>query len=191
MIVNSSMIQSRLRRVAAPAALLAVTLTLLANSSWAQDVHGMHEHAQGTATRELKPSDFEGAPRDLVLWGDLARAGLTRKHGQYKLTYVPEKIRALHGKRATLVGYMTTIGKGERHTRFLLSAQPLMCDECHVMAAPTTTAEINTLRPQRQTDEPLMVQGTLEIVEDNPNGLVYRINKATVLPRTKTAKTRP
>lgn len=179
--INVSMIQSRLRRVAAPAALLAVTLSLLADSSLAQDAHGMHEHAQASATKELKPSDFKGAPRDLVLWGDLARAGLARKHGQYKLTYVPEKIRGLHGKRATLVGYMTAIGKGERHTRFLLSAQPLMCHECHVVASPTATAEINTLRPQRQTDQPLMVQGTLEIVEDNPNGLVYRINKATVL----------
>ena len=175
------MIQLRLRRVAAPAALLAVTLSLLADSALAQHAHGMHEPAQGGHAKELKPSDFKGAPRDLVLWGDLARAGLTRKQGQYKLTYLPEKVRGLHGKRATLVGYMTAIGKGERHTRFLLSAQPLMCDECHVVASPTATAEINTLRPQRQTDEPLMVQGTLEIVEDNPNGLVYRINKATVL----------
>lgn len=191
MFAHSLMVRLRLRRVAAPAVLLVVTLLLLANSSWAQDVHGMHEHAHGTATRELKPSDFKGAPRDLVLWGDLARAGLTRKHGQFKLTYVPEKIRALHGKQATLVGYMTAIDKGERHTRFLLSAQPLMCDECHVVASPAAIAEINTLRPQRQTDEPLMVQGTLEIVEDNPNGLVYRINKATVLLRTRTAKTRP
>ena len=189
MFAHSLMVRLRLRRVAAPAALLVVTLSLLANSSWAQDVNGMHEH--GTATRELKPSDFKGAPRDLVLWGDLARAGLTRKHGQFKLTYVPEKIRALHGKQATLVGYMTAIDKGERHTRFLLSAQPLMCDECHVVASPAAIAEINTLRPQSQTDEPLMVQGTLEIVEDNPNGLVYRINKATVLLRTRTAKTRP
>jgi hypothetical protein len=176
--------------VVAPAALLAVTLSLLADSCLAQHAHGMHDHAHDGAKRELKPSDFEGAPRDLVLWGDLARAGLTRKHGQYKLTYVPEKIRRLHGKKATLVGYMTPIGKGERHTRFLLSAQPLMCDECHVVASPTATAEINTLRPQRQTDEPLMVHGTLEIVEDNPNGLVYRMNKATVLLRTKNTKTR-
>jgi uncharacterized protein len=178
-------------RVAAPAALLAVTLSLLADSALAQDAHGMHDHAHDSATKELKPSDFKGAPRDLVLWGDLARAGLTRQHGQYKLTYMPEKIRSLHGKRATLVGYMTVIGKGERHTRFLLSAQPLTCHECHAVTSPTATAEINTLKPQRQTDEPLMVQGTLEIVEDNPNGLVYRINKATVLPRTKTVKTRP
>ena len=177
-------------RVAAPAALLAVTLSLLANSSSAQHAHGVHEHAQDSATRELKPSDFKGAPRDLVLWGDLARAGLTRKHGQYKLTYVPEKVRRLHGKRATLVGYMTAIDKGERHARFLLSARPLMCDECHGVAPPTSIAEINTLTPQKHTDEPLMVQGTLEIVEDNPNGLVYRINKATVLLRTKTTKTR-
>ena len=185
------MIHSRLRRLAPPAVLLAVTLSLLTDSSLAQHAPGMHEHAQDSATKELKPSDFRGAPRNLVLWGDLARAGLTRKHGQYKLTFVPEKIRALHGKQATLVGYMTAIGKGERHTRFLLSAQPLMCSECHVVASPTATAEINTLRPQTATDEPLMVQGTLEIVEDNPNGLVYRLNKATVLSRTKTAKTRP
>ena len=185
------MTQSSLGRVAAPAALLAVTLLLLADPSLAQHAHGMHEHNQDGPTKELKPSDFKGAPRDLVLWGDLARAGLTRKHGQYKLTYVPEKIRGLHGKQVTLVGYMTAIGNGERHMRFLLSAQPLICDECHVVASPTATAEINTLRPQKQTDEPLMVQGTLEIVEDNPNGLVYRINKATVLPRTKTTKTRP
>jgi uncharacterized protein len=177
-------------RVAAPGALLAVTLSLLANSSLAQHAHGVDEHAQDSATKELKPSDFKGAPRDLVLWGDLARAGLTRKHGQYKLTYMPGKIRGLHGKQITLVGYMTAIDKGERHLRFLLSAQPLICDECHVAASPTATAEINTLKPQKQTDEPLMVQGTLEIVEDNPNGLVYRINKATVLPRTKTTKTR-
>ena len=185
------MIQSRLLRVVAPAALLAVMLSLLTDSSFAQHAHGMHELGQDSATRELKPSDFKGAPRDLVLWGDLARAGLTRKGGHYKLTYVPEKIRGLHGKRATLVGYMTAIGKGERHTRFLLSARPLMCDECHGVVPPTSTAEINTLTPQKQTDEPLMVQGTLEIVEDNPNGLVYRINKATVLLRAKTAKTRP
>jgi uncharacterized protein len=184
------MIQLRVRRVAAPAALLAVTLSFLAASSFAQHAHGTHEHAQESAKKELKPSDFKGAPRDLVLWGDLARAGLTRKHGQYRLTYLPQKIRELHGKQATLVGYMTAIGKGERHTRFLLSARPLMCEECQVAASPTPVAEINTLRPQRQTDEPLMVQGTMEIVQDNPNGLVYRINKASVLPRAKPTKTR-
>lgn len=103
---------------------------------------------------------------------------------------MPAKIRELHGKSATLVGYMTAIEGGKRHTRFLLSAQPLLCDECHAMNSPATTAEINTLRPQSQTDEPLMIRGTMEIVEDNPNGLVYRINKATVLSRAKTKPAR-
>lgn len=168
--------------IAVSAALLTAMLSLLATPSLAQHSHDVHE--RGPAT-ELKPSDFAGAPRDLVLWGDLARAGLTRKNGQYKLTLMPAKIRALDGKSVTLVGYMTVIGGAKRHSRFLLSAQPLLCDECHAMNSPTTTAEINTLRPQNQTDEPLMIRGTMEIVEDNPNGLVYRINKATVLPRAK------
>lgn len=103
---------------------------------------------------------------------------------------MPAKIRELHGKSVTLVGYMTAISGGKHHTRFLLSAQPLLCDECHAMNSPTTTAEINALRPQSQTDEPLTIRGTMEIVDDNPNGLVYRINNAKVLSRARTKNSR-
>ncbi|WP_143062646.1 hypothetical protein [Variovorax sp. OV084] len=181
------MIQLRLRLRATSAALLTAALSLLATPSLAQRSRDVHEHG---AARELKASDFSGAPRDLVLWGDLARAGLTRKNGQYKLTFMPAKIRELHGKSVTLVGYMTAISGGKHHTRFLLSAQPLLCDECHAMNSPTTTAEINALRPQSQTDEPLTIRGTMEIVDDNPNGLVYRINNAKVLSRARTKNSR-
>src|SRR5687767_263484 len=87
------------------------------------------DHGHAHAAQVLTAKDFRNAPRDLVLWGELAKVGVTRKSGRYHVTFLPP-VLALDGKTVALVGFMTTVRPGDRHTQFLLSNRPI-CEECH------------------------------------------------------------
>ena len=143
------------------------------------DADDPHHHAEGTS---LSAADFKHSPKDLVLWGDLARARVTRSGGRFHVTFLPQ-VRALDGKTVTLVGFMAPVHSGKRHTQFLLSDRRFLCDGCQSPPPPQSVVEVNSRVAEPARDRPITVRGSLELVGDDPNGLIYRLNGAKVLRR--------
>jgi hypothetical protein len=139
-------------------------------------------HHAADARNSLTAADFKQAPKDLVLWGDLARAGVTRSGGRFHVTFLPP-VRALDGKTVTLVGFMAPVHAGKRHTQFLLSDRRFLCDACEAPPPPQSLVEINTRVAEPARERPIIVRGSLELVRDDPNGLIYRLTDAKVLRR--------
>jgi hypothetical protein len=147
-----------------------------------------HEHSpghhHGAPEHRLSAADFKGAPKDLVLWGQLAKVGVTRKSGRYHVKFLPP-VLALEGKTVTLVGFMAPVHGGKREKQFLLSDTRFLCDTCQSAPALQSIVEVNALVGEPIRDRPIMVRGKLELVHDDPNGLIYRLRDARVLRRQR------
>jgi hypothetical protein len=135
----------------------------------------------------LTEADFQGSPKDVVLWGELARVGVSRREGRFVPTFLPPVI-ALDGKSITLVGYMTPLQKGEDHKQFLLSDRPILCGHCSP-PAPAAIVEVNLKTSEWRRERPIMVRGKLQLVRDVP-GLFYRLNEGVILQRPPRKKSK-
>lgn len=174
---------------AAIARVLGVGLALACGSGGAAVAAGLGvapadgQHQQHAERQEfLTPADFRHAPRDLVLWGDLARTQVKRGGGQFHVTYLPP-VLALNGKRITLVGFMAPVHTGKLHRQFLLSDRPLLCPNCEAAPPPESIVEINAKVGEPARTRPIMVQGVFELVKDHPPGAIFRLNEAKVIRR--------
>ncbi|NYE25309.1 DUF3299 domain-containing protein [Pigmentiphaga litoralis] len=161
---------------------LASTLPVLAHAhEHAPEVvnpHGDHQHD----TRELSAADFRNPPANLVLWGTLAKTYVARKNGGVFTATFPPAVRSLDGKRVTLVGFVTQVRDRQPNRQFLVSATPILCTHC-THPDPAAIVEVNTKRPFAGSNEPVRVRGTLQLVTDAPNALVYRLNDSDVVTK--------
>jgi hypothetical protein len=140
--------------------------------------HDDHQHEN----RELTAADFRNAPSNLVLWGTLAKTYVVRKNGGVFTATFPRAIQSLNGKRVTLVGFVTQVHDRQPNQQFLLSATPILCTHC-THPDPSAIVEINTKKPFAGSSEPVRVRGTLQLITEAPNALVYRlINSEVVKP---------
>ena len=130
-------------------------------------------HDAGTFTL-----DFRDAPRGTMPWGMLAKVGLRREDGNSVPRFLPP-LTAMAGKPVVLYGYMTARPGGGPQKRFLLSPRPIFCGEC-APVGPEEIVEIVLERPTPATDRPLAVRGKLALLQSAPDGLLYRLESATV-----------
>lgn len=128
--------------------------------------------------------DFSQAPKGVLPWGILAKAGVTHRDGKLSVNFLPP-VQALDGKRVTLYGFMTPVYKQDRHRTFLLSMRPLTCVGCTVPPRPEGIVEVSVKRPEPARDRPIAVRGRLELVKDAANGPIYRLRDASVVTRTR------
>lgn len=135
-----------------------------------------HAHDDG----DMFDLDFTKAPPNVLVWGELEKVGVQRHHGQYQITFLPP-VLALDGKEVTMYGYMTPVAPGNTHTKFLLSMAPLACAGCTTPTGPEGIVEVNVKKAHAGTTEPLAVRGTMTLVKNDPDGLIYRIVDGEVL----------
>ena len=98
-------------------------------------------------------------------------------------TVVPEfspAVKRLHGQRVRLEGFMTPLQPGERHTHFLVSAQPSSCFFC-LPGGPAEIVEVRIRKPVAFSLEPIRLEGKLAVMDDDPQGLYYRLTEGEVL----------
>lgn len=122
--------------------------------------------------------DFRDAPRSTMPWGMLAKVGLRRADGQVVPQFLPP-LPAMAGTPVVLYGYMTAQPGGKPQKRFLLSPRPIFCGEC-APVGPEEIVEVVLDRPTPATDRPLAVRGKLALLQSAPDGLLYRLESATV-----------
>jgi Na+-translocating ferredoxin:NAD+ oxidoreductase RNF subunit RnfB len=66
---------------------------------------------------------------------------------------------------------------GDKQRHFLLSSVPTSCSFC-VPAGPEGLVEVRSKNPVRYTLEPVVVEGTMAVLSDDPYGMYYRVSDA-------------
>jgi hypothetical protein len=110
---------------------------------------------------------------DIVSWKLLAQVTARAEKKKLVPTF-PPAVQALDRKTVKVQGFMMPLEAGDRQQHFLLSAVPTSCSFC-VPAGPEGLIEVRTKKPVRYTLEPVVVEGQLAVLNDDPYGLYYRL----------------
>lgn len=92
----------------------------------------------------------------------------------------PATVQALNDKPQRIQGFMMPLEPGEKQTHFLLTSVPLTCSFC-TPGGPESMVEVFTKTPVKYTMEPVVVDGHLTVLADDPFGLYYRIKDAVLV----------
>ena len=123
------------------------------------------------------------APDGAIAWKSLAATEEieTEIDGEpYILPGFSEEVRALDRKTVRIKGFMYPLEQAERQSHFLLSAYPPHCAFC-LPAGPNMLIEVASAKPVEFTYEPVLVSGRLELLDNDPTGLFYRLSEARVV----------
>ena len=110
---------------------------------------------------------------DVLPWSLLTTVK-TRVEKNRLLPVFPPEVQALDGKLQRIQGFMMPLEPGERQRHFLLSSVPLTCSFC-VPGGPESMVEVKTRTPIKYGMEPVVVEGRLSVLGNDPYGLYYRI----------------
>lgn len=117
---------------------------------------------------------------DVLPWSTLTQVSL-KKVGKRLLPDFPANVRALHGTTVRVQGFMTPLAPGEKQSNFLLSSVPLTCTFC-TPGGPESMVDVKTRRAVRYSMEGVVVEGRLQVLEDDPQGLFYRLIDGVQVP---------
>ena len=134
---------------------------------------------QGTGAGYHSPqSPIKPLPQreDVLPWSTLTQ--LEKK--TTKTRVVPQfsaEQQALHGTVQRVQGFMVPLDAKELQVHFLLTTVPLTCSFC-IPGGPESMIEVRAKLPVRYGLEPVVVQGRLQLLKDDPYGLFYRLVEA-------------
>lgn len=110
---------------------------------------------------------------DILSWKLLSQ--VTAKAENKKIVpSFPPAVQALDRKTVKVQGFMMPLEAGEKQQHFLLSSVPTTCSFC-IPAGPEGLVEVRTKKPVRYTLEPVVIEGQLAVLADDPYGLYYRV----------------
>jgi uncharacterized protein len=110
---------------------------------------------------------------DIVSWKLLSQITARAEKKKIIPTF-PAAVQALDRKTVKVQGFMMPLEAGDKQQHFLLSSVPTSCSFC-VPAGPEGLVEVRTKKPVRYTLEPVIVEGQLAVLTDDPYGLYYRL----------------
>lgn len=113
--------------------------------------------------------------REGVLSWSLLSSVTTKAEKNRLVPTFPAPVQALNQKKVKVQGFMMPLEPGDKQRHFLLSSVPTSCSFC-VPAGAEGLIEVFTQQPVRYTLEPVLVEGVLAVLSDDPYGLFYRIN---------------
>ena len=128
-------------------------------------------------------SPFPALPKrnDVVPWSVLTAVKPQYKHEVRRMVPVfPAQVQAMHGTRVRILGYMMPLTPGAQQSHFLVSSVPLTCSFC-VPGGPESMVEVRTKAPVKYVMEGVVVEGPLQVLPDDPQGLYYRMNDAVLV----------
>ena len=88
-----------------------------------------------------------------------------------------DSLKALVGKRISLIGYMFPLGRGQKHKHFVLAMNDASCGFCGG-GGPTSYLEVVSETPVPFTYEPIKMSGELEIDVRLREYMLFRMTKA-------------
>ena len=126
------------------------------------------------------------APPGVAPWDVLGRASVVFGEADGKetvTTIIPPEIEALDGAPVTLMGFMFPIEAQPQLRRFLLVEYPADCPFCLAgMVEPSRMVEVEAGPAIEWRDEPVTIEGRLEVVRSDADGLVYCLRDAHLAP---------
>lgn len=137
---------------------------------------------KGELSLPIDPQLLNDLPelKGVVSWKLLGQV----KSVQVGSKFVPEfaaEVRQLDKQEVRLQGYMMPIVAGETHNHFLLTMRPPHCPFC-LSIGPEYIVEVKSKGPIKHTYEPIVVAGRLNVLNDDPFGLYYRLVDAQLAP---------
>lgn len=111
---------------------------------------------------------------DIVSWKLLSQVTAKAEKKKIVPTF-PATVQALDRKTVKVQGFMMPLEAGDKQQHFLLSSVPTTCAFC-MPAGPEGLVEVRTKKPVRYTLEPVVVEGQLAVLTDDPYGLYYRVD---------------
>ncbi|MDD2882064.1 MAG: DUF3299 domain-containing protein [Rhodoferax sp.] len=126
-------------------------------------------------------SPFAPLPQraDVLPWSVLTDVK-TRVVNKRLLPSYSADVQALNDKPQRIQGFMMPLEPGEKQKHFLLTSVPLTCSFC-TPGGPESMVEVFTKTPVKYTMEPVVVDGRLSVLADDPYGLYYRIKDAVLV----------
>jgi hypothetical protein len=115
--------------------------------------------------------------RDGVVSWSLLSSVTTKIDNNRSVPTFPAGVQALNSQTVKVQGFMLPLEPGERQTHFLLSAVPTTCAFC-VPAGPEGLIEVRAKTPVKYTLEPVVVEGRMAVLANDPYGLFYRVSDA-------------
>ncbi|WP_332824374.1 DUF3299 domain-containing protein [Ramlibacter sp.] len=113
--------------------------------------------------------DAKGA----VPWSLLSKTAIRKIDGKLGPDF-PAPLKPLNGKTVKLQGYILPLEAGQTHKRFLLSAWSPSCPFC-LTAGPEAMIEVKARKDVKYSLDPVVVQGRLELLADDPSGMFFRL----------------
>jgi hypothetical protein len=144
--------------------------------------------AQNSAGASLTPGQGPGYhdPRSpfkplqeregIVTWQLLSSVTTKAEKNRLVPTF-PGTVQALDKQKVKVQGFMLPLEPGDKQRHFLLSSVPTSCSFC-VPAGPEGLVEVRSKNPVRYTLEPVVVEGTMAVLSDDPYGMYYRVSDA-------------
>ena len=123
-------------------------------------------------------SPFAPLPKrsDVVPWSVLTEVDTRLENRRIVPVYSPA-VRQLDQKLVRLQGFMMPLGPGGMQRHFLLASVPLTCSFC-TPGGPESMVEVRTREPVKYSLGAVVVQGKLQVLQNDPQGLYYRITGA-------------
>jgi uncharacterized protein len=117
---------------------------------------------------------------DVVSWKLLSQVNV-RAEKKKLIPSFPAEVQSLDKRIIKIQGFMMPLEPGDKQRHFLLSSVPTSCSFC-VPSGPEGLVEVRTRHPVRYTLEPVVVEGQLSVLMDDPYGLYYRVVDGTAVP---------
>lgn len=115
--------------------------------------------------------------REGVLSWPLLASVTTKVENKRMVPSFPAAVQALDKQKVKVQGFMMPLEPGDKQRHFLLSSVPTSCNFC-TPAGPEGLIEVRSRTPVRYTLEPVVVEGTMAVLSNDPYGLFYRVTDA-------------
>ena len=120
------------------------------------------------------------APAGAVGWDVLASTrGVNKDVGGFTMLapVFLAAVRALNGRTVRVPGYMYPMSTTPRQTRYLLMAYPPSCPFC-LEIGPAYFVEVRPSAPEATTQDAILVEGKLTLLQEDADNLFYRLADA-------------
>lgn len=118
----------------------------------------------------------DATPPGTISWSLLGKAKTVQKPDKKTGPLFTPEIKQLNGKDVKLYGFMLPLDGGtSKQKRFLLVAWPPHCSFC-LPGGPELMAEVIADQPISFTQEPIVIAGKMQVLEDDV--VYYRVTKA-------------
>jgi hypothetical protein len=117
---------------------------------------------------------------DSIGWEILGATQETEAQVNGQLWIVPRftrTVRALHGRRVRVNGFMLEWDPTPRQNRFLLLAYPTTCP-FHLSVGPAFCIDCRSPGGVEYDSEAMLIEGDLALLDQDPEGVFYRMTNA-------------